>query len=98
MFKALLMRLNSKVIESGFAAKPILLGIFVPIQLAVVREKEVRAQIKTAQVHVVLKPSILNWLRGQDLNLRPSGYEPDELPDCSTPRLCKKRILAHFEL
>ena len=24
-------------------------------------------------------------MRGQDLNLRPSGYEPDELPDCSTP-------------
>ena len=25
-------------------------------------------------------------LRGKDLNLRPLGYEPNELPDCSTPR------------
>jgi hypothetical protein len=25
------------------------------------------------------------WLRGLDLNQRPSGYEPDELPGCSTP-------------
>ena len=24
--------------------------------------------------------------RGQDSNLRPRGYEPRELPDCSTPR------------
>jgi hypothetical protein len=28
-----------------------------------------------------------DWLRGRDLNPRPSGYEPDELPGCSTPRL-----------
>ncbi len=27
-----------------------------------------------------------SWVRGLDLNQRPSGYEPDELPGCSTPR------------
>ena len=26
------------------------------------------------------------WLRELDLNQRPSGYEPDELPGCSIPR------------
>jgi Phage integrase family len=33
-------------------------------------------------------PRILReiWLRGRDLNPRPLGYEPNELPDCSTPR------------
>jgi hypothetical protein len=33
-------------------------------------------------------------LRGQDLNLRPSGYEPDELPGCSTPRRLFLRFVA----
>ena len=27
-----------------------------------------------------------NWLRGLDLNQRPLGYEPNELPGCSTPQ------------
>ncbi len=36
-------------------------------------------------VGIAAKRQIPSW-RGQDLNLRPSGYEPDELPDCSTPR------------
>ena len=26
------------------------------------------------------------WLRGLDLNQRPLGYEPNELPGCSTPQ------------
>ena len=30
------------------------------------------------------------WLRGGDLNPRPLGYEPNELPDCSTPRQDKQ--------
>ena len=30
------------------------------------------------------------WLREPDLNRRPSGYEPDELPGCSIPRLMRR--------
>ena len=38
------------------------------------------------------------WLRGQDLNLRPSGYEPDELPGCSTPRQLSRGLCAYAGL
>ena len=33
-----------------------------------------------------LKAVLEVWLRELDLNQRPSGYEPDELPSCSIPR------------
>src|SRR5689334_2614953 len=35
------------------------------------------------------------WLREVDLNHRPSGYEPDELPGCSIPRKTGRARCAH---
>jgi hypothetical protein len=31
-----------------------------------------------------LTGALFTWLQGRDLNPRPPGYEPGELPDCST--------------
>ena len=33
-----------------------------------------------------MEPRRFSWSRGLDLNQGPSGYEPDELPGCSTPQ------------
>jgi hypothetical protein len=38
-------------------------------------------------------PSRFFQLRGEDLNLRPSGYEPDELPGCSTARQLARNVV-----
>ena len=51
----------------------------------------IRNGLNLSQIKHIKKPPnkevpSLNWWRGGDLNFRPSGYEPDELPDCSTPR------------
>ncbi len=36
----------------------------------------------------------LNWVQGLDLNQRPSGYEPDELPGCSTLQQAERQSFA----
>jgi hypothetical protein len=38
-------------------------------------------------------PCLRGWLRGRDLNPRPLGYEPNELPDCSTPRQFSQNVV-----
>ncbi len=52
-----------------------------------VRTPDLRlAKPALCQLSYAPKASGKGWLRGRDLNPRPLGYEPNELPDCSTPR------------
>jgi hypothetical protein len=44
-----------------------------------------RAHMRPVSVGLDLGVEIRDWLRGLDLNQRPLGYEPNELPGCSTP-------------
>ena len=57
--------------------------------------------IKKARKHGLFKVSIHLvspiWLRELDLNQRPSGYEPDELPNCSIPRYSTAFLLLSLE-
>ena len=51
---------------------------------------------KTRKNRWFLAKSAAIWLRGPDLNRRPSGYEPDELPNCSTPRYCSLKYRDYY--
>jgi hypothetical protein len=50
-----------------------------------VAERESCPRDMRRQVRIGNPTRLKIWLRGRDLNPRPSGYEPDELPGCSTP-------------
>jgi hypothetical protein len=39
---------------------------------------------RKSRIKIGMLIRLFKWLRGQDLNLRPLGYEPNELPGCST--------------
>ena len=47
-----------------------------------VLQNKVLVKQKSTNIYILM----LQKLRGKDLNQRPPGYEPDELPGCSTPR------------
>ena len=44
-----------------------------------------RSRLRVKRKQPAMQPIEKIWLRGVDLNHRPLGYEPNELPDCSTP-------------
>ncbi len=56
--------------------------------------KTMQANVLVRKQTFKIKNSLFSgkWLRGPDLNQRPSGYEPDELPSCSTPRPILNRV------
>src|SRR5436190_12135271 len=78
-----------------------LAGVGHALQLPVDRAKRLRSEEHTSELQshseivcrlllekkkVAMQAIEKVWLRGKDLNLRPLGYEPNELPDCSTPQ------------
>ena len=63
--------------DDAFAARRLLLGISL-LECAIFKRHNEKSLLETE--------GFFDWLREKDLNLRPLGYEPNELPDCSIAR------------
>ena len=72
----------SRIAETGFEDYPLRKRKGTPI-IQLLYETSSQQEKNTTHLRVWC---LFLELRRQDLNLRPPGYEPDELPDCSTPR------------
>lgn len=64
------------------------LGISLPLHASGLHPEfiDANAGLQNKKKPIYLKAYRFFMLRGLDLNQRPLGYEPSELPDCSTPR------------
>jgi hypothetical protein len=56
------------------------------LEIGTVETESSKACTNRKQRHLSNAAFYRIWWRRLDLNQRPSGYEPDELPGCSTPR------------
>ena len=72
--------LDQSVIATDDARKYIINEEGKELDLSIIDIDELKAEFRQ------VLDFLLKWLRELDLNQRPSGYEPDELPDCSIPR------------
>ena len=57
-----------------------------PLPQSVARAGQQKSPAEDSEASKTALERKKRWLRELDLNQRPSGYEPDELPDCSIPR------------
>ena len=57
-----------------------------------VLQNKVLVKQKSTNIYILM----LQKLRGKDLNQRPPGYEPGELPDCSTPHYMFRSFLVSY--
>src|SRR5699024_12269107 len=77
---------HSKVCMFIVQSQELLFSVIVPLSLRSQRSQmffKVSAHVQNVRPFTIRRCSEL-----QDSNLRPLGYEPSELPSCSTPRRC----------